>query len=363
MSWRGRSPEILNPQQVTSETVFEFATLPDLLRLLVLPGFGYVAWRDIKTRRVPNETWYPFAVLGLVLLAWELYTITTGDVSGFRRQNFLIRTAISVGFLIPLSYLFWLLGGFGGADAKAFFIVALLFPTYPEYTLSAFGVEGALATLPVVSTEVGVFSMTVLSNTVLLGALYPVALAVKNAASGYVSPGMFVAKPIRWDDATEEYGTMLDFAERGLTDDLSLSGVRSYFRWRSLDLDALRMYLQWRGCSLGDLRENPERLRDPDSLPEEPNQPGDGSIATDGGTPAEEAAYDDPWGAEAFLEETNAYGTTPATLRAGLETLSSDDIIWISPGIPFLVPLFVGVVVAFTFGDLLFALLGLTGLV
>jgi preflagellin peptidase FlaK len=357
---------MLNPQQVTSETVF--ATIPDLLRLLVLPGFGYVAWRDIKTRRVPNETWYPFAVLGLVLLAWELYMITTGDVSAFRRQNFLIRTGLSIGFLIPLSYLFWLLGGFGGADAKAFFIVALLFPTYPEYALSEFGVGGALATLPVVSTEVGVFSMTILSNTVLLGALYPVALAAKNAASGYVSPGMFVAKPIQWDDATEEYGTMLEFSERGLTDDLSLSGLRSYFSWRSLDLDALRMYLQWRGCSLEEIREDPEQFRDPASLPEETDPPGDGSIATDGGTTtdeetAENAAYDDPWGAEAFLEETSAYGTTPETLRTGLTTLSADDVIWISPGIPFLVPLFVGLVVAFTFGDLLFALLGLIGLV
>jgi preflagellin peptidase FlaK len=347
-----------------------FATIPDLLRLLVLPGFGYVAWRDIKTRRVPNETWYPFAILGLVLLAWELYVITTGDISDFRRQNFLIRTAISIGFLVPLSYLFWLLGGFGGADAKAFFIVALLFPTYPEYALSEFGVEGALATLPVVPTEVGVFSMTILSNTVLLGALYPVALAAKNAASGYVSPGMFVAKPIRWEEATEEYGTMLEFSERGLTDDLSLSGLRSYFSWRSLDLDALRMYLQWRGSSLADLRENPEQFRDPASLPDDPNPPGDGSIATDGGTPTEatedqteETAYDDPWGAEAFLEETNAYGTTPEALRSGLETLSGDDVIWISPGIPFLVPLFLGLVVAFTFGDLLFALLGLLGLV
>ena len=363
----------------------EFAAVPDILRLLVVPVFGSLAWRDIKTRRVPNKTWYPLAALALLLLVWEVYTLLTGDVASFRRRQFFIRTAISIGFLIPLSYLFWLMGGFGGADAKAFMVVALLFPTYPSYELAAVGVEGVVADLPIVVTDVGVFSLTILSNTVLIGALYPVALAGKNAATGYVSPGMFVAKPIPWERATEEYGTMLDFSDRKLTDDRSLSGLRSYFSWRSLDLDALRMYLQWRGCTLADLREDPDAFRDPASLPDEPNPPGNGSMATDGGTPAEESldatpsdegdeereagdgseAYDDPWGAEAFLDdiEGTAYGTSPEVLRAGLETLADDDVIWISPGIPFIVPLFVGLVVAFTYGDLLFAFLGLIGFV
>jgi preflagellin peptidase FlaK len=366
----------------------DFATAPDLLRLLVVPVFGAIAWRDIKTRRVPNRTWYPLAGLAVVLLAWETAMVLTGDVASFRRRQFFIRTVLSVGFLIPLSYLFWLVGGFGGADAKAFFVVALLFPTYPEYALWEFGVQGSLAVLPVVQTEV--FSMTILSNTVLVGALYPVVLAGKNAATGYVSPGMFVAKPIRWDEATAEYGTMLEFADRGITDDLSLSGLQSYFAWRSLDLDALRMYLQWRGCSLSEIRDSPDQFRDPASLPEEPNPPGNGSIATgtagattDGGSPVdgpgsvadqaveseagetEKTSYDDPWGAAAFLDdiEGDAYGTSPEILREGLGTLADDDVVWISPGIPFLVPLFVGLVVAFTYGDILFALLGLFGLV
>jgi preflagellin peptidase FlaK len=370
-----------------------FANVPDLLRLLVLPFFAVIAWRDIKTRRVPNRVWYPLAVLAVVLLVWDTFTILTGDVSRFEHRRYFIQVGISIGFLIPLSYVFWLLGGFGGADAKAFMVLAILLPTFPEYNFGEFGIEGALATLPVVQTNVGVFALTVLSNTVLFGALYPVALAARNGLTGYVSPGMFVAKPIRWEEATEEYGTMLEFEDRRLTDDLSLSGLRSYFSWRSLDLDALRMYLQWRGCTLAELREDGETYRDPASLPEDPNPPGDGSMAgenstdtpddvavTDGGSaPEDEPAdgaddtededtaveYDDPWGAEAFLDdiEGSAYGTTPEVLRNGLDTLVSDDVVWISPGIPFLVPMFVGLLVAFTYGDLLFALLGLLGFV
>lgn len=368
--------------------MFEFATVPDLLRLLVLPFFAYLAWRDIRTRRVPHRTWYPLFALAVVLLVWETYVVLTGEVTPLERRLFFTQVAISVLFLIPLAYGFWLLGGFGGADAKAFMVLAVLLPTYPEYHLSVFGLEGTLAVLPAVQTDVGVFALTVLANTVLIGALYPVALAGKNAGTGYVSPGMFVATPIRADEATRKYGTILEFADGRLRDERSLSGLRRQFSWRSLDLDALRMYLQWRGLSLSELRERPDRYRDPGSLPDDPNPPGDGSIpesdvalgeaATDGSADdADEYAdevgegtgvgeeYDDPWGAEAFLDdiEGSAYGTTPETLREGLETLTAEDVVWISPGIPFIVPMFVGLVIAFTYGDLLFALFGLVGLV
>ena len=365
--------------------MFEFATIPDALRLLVLPFFGYLAWRDIRTRRVPHRLWYPLIVLAVVLLGWETYVVLTGDVTPLTQQLFFTQVAISIFFLVPLAYAFWLLGGFGGADAKAFMVIAVLLPTYPEYHLWVFGADGTLATLPAVQTDIGVFSLTVLANTVLVGALYPVALAARNGVSGYVSPGMFVATPIRVEEATRKYGTMLEFAEGRLRDERSLSGLREQFSWRSLDLDALRMYLQWRGLSLEELRADPERYRDPASLPETPNPPGDGSIptsdialgreeqvATDGSGETEttgdssekDASYDDPWGAEAFFEdiEGNAYGTTPDVLCDGLDAVVSEDTVWISPGIPFIVPMFIGLLVAFTYGDILFVFLESIGL-
>ncbi len=333
-----------------------FASLPDLLRLLAVPVFGYAAYRDIRTRRVPNQWWYPLAGLGIVLLAWEAFSLFTGPSLPIVRRRFILQVGISLGFVVPLAYGFWLMGGFGGADAKAFFVVALLFPTYPVYRLWEFGIEGVFAQLPIVQTTIGVFSLTVLTNAVVVGLVYPFALAIKNGLSGYVSPGMFVAKPIDPQTAPTEYGTLLEFGETS-TEDRWYSGLRSSLAWRGLDLDALRMYLRWRGVTLEEIRADPDRYRDPGSLPASPGQPGDGSIATDGGVP------DDPWGAETFLADIDgdAYGTTPADLRAGLDTLSTADIVWISPGIPFLVPLFGGLLVSLTYGDLVFGLLGLFG--
>ncbi|SDJ89951.1 preflagellin peptidase FlaK [Halovenus aranensis] len=371
------SSQTLNYDGDTPSTVFDFATIPDILRLVVLPVFGYLAWRDIKTRRIPHRTWYPLGALALVLLVWDGYMVFTGDAAALDQRLFLTRVSISVLVLVPLAYGFWLLGGFGGADTKAFMLIALLFPTYPDYHLWAVGIEGEFATLPLVATDVGVFSMTILANTVLVGALYPVALAGKNAVTGYVSPAMFVATPIDAAAATQRYGVLLEFAEGRLRDARSPSALRSHFSWRRLDLDALRMYLQWRGLDLASVRADPGRYRDPESLPEESNSPGSGSVAdsdvaptdtaveTDGGTlTSEPKEYDDPWGAEAFLDDIdgNAYGTTPEMLRDGLETLAEEDVVWISPGIPFIVPMFFGLVVAFTYGDLLFTLLGAIGI-
>ena len=318
------------------------ASIPDLLRLLVVPVFGWAAWRDVKTRRVPNRTWYPLAVLAVVLLAWDGWQAWTGalDYPGV----FWLRVAVSLGFVAPLVIAFWWFRAFGGADAKAFLVVATLFPTFPSYEVAGWH-------LPHQQTLLGVFSLTILTNTVLLGACYPLAVLARNAVAGRFSSVMAVGKPVSWDAIPDEHGRLLETPE-GVTRN-------------GADLDAVRMYLRWRGLTLAELRERADHFRDPATLPADPNPPGDGAVGVertraDGGTVVEtipeEDAPDDPWGAAAFLADVDhgAYGTTPEALRDGLDVLVSEDRVWVSPGIPFVVPLFVGTVVALTYGDLLF---------
>jgi preflagellin peptidase FlaK len=333
------------------------ASTPDLLRLIAVPVLGWAAWRDIETRRVPNRTWYPLAGLAIVLLLWEGFVaLTSGD------QFFIVQVVISVGFIIPLTTAFWYMGSFGGADAKAFYVIALLFPAYPIYYLPS-------VALPLEATPVRVFSLTILSNTVLAGVAYPVAIAGRNALTGAVGWAMFVGKQVAWEDVPHEYGMLLE----------SPSGISR----TGLDLDALRMYLQWRGVSLADLRAAPAQFRDPASLPEDPNPVGDGGLESSEGSPPlvgptgaagradaatgerPESAAGDEWGADAFLDdiEGSAYGTTPEKLRDGLEVLTSAEAVWISPGIPFLVPMFFGLLISLTYGDVLFALMGAVGFV
>jgi len=323
-------------------------TAADLLRLLAVPAFGWIALRDYRTRRVPKRAWYPVVAIGAVALALDV-----AAVSGpFETRIFRLRVALSLA-LAPLGYLFYRVGAFGAADAKAVATLAVLFPTYPAYELAG-------TALPLVASNVGVFSLTVLTDGVLAGAAYPLALGVRNALAGRVSPAMFVARPVRRSDLLSTHGTLL-----GGGSGLSLSG---------LDLDALRMYLRWRGVALADLCANPGAFRDPASLPTETNPPTGGAVDPgldpDPGAAADaetrrDGSADDPWGAAAFLDsiDGSAYGTDAETLRAGLDRIAEREAVWVSPGLPFLVPLFVGLLVALTYGDVLFGVVRALGLV
>ncbi len=319
--------------------VVSIATTPDLLRLVVLPVFGWAAIRDIKTRRVTSAIWIPLSALGAVLLLWDGWGAWNRG-GFFWSQEFLLPATISLGFVVPLAYLFWWFGGFGGADAKALLVLALLLPTFPTYTVGSW-------TLPLSTTPIGAFSFSILTNAVLIGVILPVILAIRNAAAGRLTLAMFVGWPTAVDRLPETHGRLLE-TPRGRTRN-------------GLDLDALRMYLRWRGLTLTDIREETDRLRDPATLPAKPNPPTDGAVdagpRTDGGveTAPSEADTADEWGAAAFLEsiEGTAYGTSPEQLRDGLEVVATKETVWVSPGTPFLVPVFLGLVVAFVYGDLL----------
>ena len=344
----------VDPLPYVSSLLFDFATGPDIIRLLAVPVFGWAAYRDIETRRVPNWTWLPLAVAGLLALAWDAWLVA--DAAAFEQRRFAVQVVLSVGLVAPLGYIFWRLGGFGGADAKAIMTLALLLPVYPAFFVGT-GVYPPSGNQP----PLGVFSLSILSNTVLVGLAYPFFLAGVNALRGAFTPAMFIGRAVAVDDILSEYGRLLETTEG--------------FTRQGLDIDALRMYLRWRGVSFEAVRATPDRYRHP--LPTERNDPGDGSIAaderalTDGGSvitdasDAPEAAVRplDTWGAERFLEEHSAYGTTPEELREGLEVLTEPnrDSVWITPGVPFIVPMFVGLLLALTFGDLLFVLLGLFG--
>jgi preflagellin peptidase FlaK len=334
-------------------------SLGDLARLLAVPLLGWAALRDVRTRRVPNWVWYVLGGLGLVLLVADLANRAPFAAPYARLE--LIRVAVSVGLVVPLSYGFWRIGGFGGADAKALMALAVLFPTYPAYypPATVLGVD-LPPVLPVEPTLVGVFSLTVLTNTVLLGALFPLALGARNAAAGRVEPAMFLARVVPVTALLEHHGRLFEDA--------------SGFTRSGLDLDALRMYLRWRGRSLADLRATPERYRDPERVGETFDATGGavdesavehGAASADGGPATEtDGEYDDPWAAERFLDELDgsAYGTDAETLRAGLETVAANDEVWLSPGLPFIVPMFVGLLLGLTYGDLLYGLLTALGL-
>ncbi|WP_254521695.1 A24 family peptidase C-terminal domain-containing protein [Natrinema caseinilyticum] len=335
------------------------ATGPDLLRLIAVPVFAWVAIRDIKTRRVSSIVWVPLSLLGTLLLIWDGWLAWNADQYAWT-YGFLLPTTISLGLVVPIAYLFGRIGSFGWADTSALLVIAVFFPTFPEYTMGTW-------TFPLNTPLIGAFSFTILTNAVLIGVAIPVILLIYNGAIGRITPVMFLGWPISWKKIPETNGMLLE-SPAGFTVSVGFSGG-------GLDLDALRMYLRWRGISLADLRDEPDRYRDPATLPADPNPPTDGAVTAEVQAHREDeksesttrkaipkvgrsaTQFDDPWGAKAFLDdiERSAYGTTPEKLRDGLDVLVTKEKVWFTPGTPFLVPVFVGILVALVYGDFLLA--------
>ena len=338
---------------------FAQATVPDLLRIFTVFFFGWVAIRDIKTRRVSNSVWLPVYALGLALIAWELYYVLQDEFV----LHYVIPVAISIGVVIPLGWLLWMFGSFGGADAKAIFALALLFPVAPRLFLES----GQMFPLVVSSFEN--FSLAVLMNAVLLMLLYSVYFFVRNVVRSDIHRLMVYGRQYPISNVPMINGKLLD---------------QPHGRSKGgLDLDVLRMYLQWRGIALDELRVYGTGIRR--CLPKEeykqdvddgrvtqephidPEMPMEERVASTRVEKWEQNAksasfveyVDDPWAVDEFAEEIGGlpYGVTEDELRKGLDVVSDleRDQVFITPGIPFLVPIFGGLLIGLVYGDLFFS--------
>ncbi|WP_182022293.1 prepilin peptidase [Haloquadratum walsbyi] len=337
------------------------ASISDLLRLCIMPILVWAAWRDVKTRRLPSYLWPPLVMLGVVLLVWDTSVYFSGLSPIYTpiAIAFLFRVSVSCLIIIPLSYGLWAIGGFGGADAKVLMTLAILIPTVPIYQFLGM-------TFPVVTAPLGVFSLTILTNTVVLTAAYPINLILHNITDRvWEFPAALFARPVSIDDLDTEHGQLAETSDR-----ITRNGI---------DLDALRMYLRWRGTTLSAIRESPTTHRNPASIIQT-YAPTDGAVSitpdrssvertsakshtdmrSSNLTDFDSVDATDVWGADRFLEAVNhrAYGSSPTQLRDTLTLLSAPDrqTVWVSPGIPFLVPICLGTVIAFTYGDILFGL-------
>jgi len=125
---------------------------------LSITMLGYASYKDVKTREISDLVWIVFGVAGLSLDIIEVYMGILG----------LFPLLTTVGFLTVFAFLTGYLGFFGGADLLAFIVIGLLNPVTP-YT----GFE------PLIFSPV-FFSLTVISNSVLIGASGVIVVLIYN---------------------------------------------------------------------------------------------------------------------------------------------------------------------------------------
>ncbi len=136
-----------------------------LARFLVVLGFLLYACKlDLESRIVPNRVWkytlliaLPITLIELVIAKYSLVVLTLA--------------ALQILMIVALAYLLYAIGAYGGADAKAIMLLAILFPVYPTFD-----------DLPILSTGFGSFAFSVLANSVIAAPLLLVFMLIRNIA-------------------------------------------------------------------------------------------------------------------------------------------------------------------------------------
>lgn len=281
------------------------ATLADFIRLiLIIPTFALAAYADVKERRVSNRVWPPLIVIGVVLIGWDLVWYSTNWPTA--QRLFVMRVALSIGIVGGLGLLFWMLGLFGGADAKAFIAIGFLLPTFPSIDILGM-------TLPIHTNPLGVFSLTVVLNATLGGLVIPLGLTILNTMNGHRHRWIPFVIPSNPCNALNTYGRVASIADGSINPR------------KGADLDVIRAFINWSEF---------------DGL-------------NDAETPELETV-------EAFFEETDTprYGTSNAELIDSISVLidaeNGDGTVWISFGLPFIVLIFTGLLISYTIGSVVY---------
>ena len=115
---------------------------------------------DLKERIIPNRVWK------WMFIALIPFTIYEGSTKTAHQVIFGITGS---AFMVALAYLFYRIGAYGGADAKALMVIAVTFPFYPEFP-----------PFPILNKGFGIFAFSTLSNSVIAAPFMVVVFAIRN---------------------------------------------------------------------------------------------------------------------------------------------------------------------------------------
>ncbi len=154
----------------------------DILKIMFcLPFLIYSCYSDVKTRRVSDRVWVIMLSGGIFFIGYEF------SYYGMLYLKILL-FSVSLIFVIilisdKLSELFHI-RGIGGADAKLFLVLSVLFPIYPRFELMhrVFPLKASLS----------FFVLSVLGNAVIASLLIPMMFAIYNIQK----MGLHIDKPL-----------------------------------------------------------------------------------------------------------------------------------------------------------------------
>lgn len=312
----------------------------DLLRILIIiPILIYASYTDIKERRVEDKVWSIPTFIALILLGWDAYTSSNPVGVGLAA----LFSLVTIGGLAYIIYYFRI---FYGADYKAFLLIAILFPWHPDvgslplydYILIqnvsevfTMGLFDNLFEILLIYSAITLFGFTVFVNTTLFSVIYFITNAKYNIQNNTFS----ITKPLRSFTARQVNVSELDNMHAQIVDETeSNNKIFQGFEFirnglHGLSTDFFRDYEQWYSDNKT-VSQNVD-INDIDDL-----------------------EFD------SFLEDNEEWeSTNPKEDEKNIKDILDKDKVWVTPGVPFIVPITFGVISALVVGNLIYFTLSL----
>lgn len=302
--------------------------------LLLLVVFIYASIRDIKTRRVDRRVWYIPIGAGIVSLLYNSYIAT--DI-----YSVLVPFTINLITISLLAFSLYYFRLYHAADYKAFISIAVLLPTNPDILskLPLYNYPSVIdyTQLTTVSFEIfqtvfifimmESFAMTVMINAAVIAAVYPlwnIGMNIKNGSFAYTKPLLsLTAQKIPIADLQHRFGHVLTPSN---SDNKLIAGYNVLTKGlHGLSAEFIRDYHSWYADSYNPTAEISDL----------------------------KVSYLDE-----FLEESELYYSDDIKSdKEELQSIIEANSIWMTPGIPFILPMTISIVLSVVFGNLLFALM------
>lgn len=306
----------------------------DEIRVIVLIlTLIYASYTDIKTRRVLDRVWIPAIVIGAVLIFYDAYTI--GVLETF------FRTFLSIFIIGSISYFLFYFRVIYGADYKAFIVIALLMPVNPEFAgfpiydfsteitnTDIMDINGIKSFIQIANRQLAtnMFGFTVLVNSSVFAVIYFFSNAYRNIVDGVFTIRRplrsLCARQINSDEVTDHYAQVIEQVEDSNPLIRGIGFIKNGLN--GISTDFYKDYLEWHRSRK--FTSEDAKISDLDELD-----------------------------LRSFNEESEQWIIDePKKDREMSEKILDKDKIWITPSIPFIVPMTAGVISSVFLGNIFY---------
>lgn len=308
----------------------------DLLRIaIIIPVLIYASYTDILSRQVKDSVWAVPTFFAISLLGYDAYT---GDalIVGLSA----VYSFLTIG---GFAYIIYKLRIFYGADYKAFLLIAILFPWHPVinslplYNFAVFYdmnhviyADGQLLHNLMSYSAVNLYGFTVFVNTMLFSITYFILNIIHNIQNDTFK----ISKPLRSTCARQVPVSELDtmyaqIIDEPKSDNKFKKGLEFIYNGlNGLSTDFFKDYESW-------YSETQTVSKDVD-------------------------IHNVELKLKEFVNNNEAWiSTNEEEDIAKIKTILNKDMVWVTPGVPFIVPITLGVITSILFGNMIYILLSL----